>query len=413
MRECTRAGGASAPQDAGGDIVALCDNSGSVGGAAFVAAQWTYDAYGSVFSADHLSPHPFMHAGHKGLFFDRLDVGVADAAVQGAGGGVGAAGGGESPRLVPFAHSIIHNRNRAYNPQFGRFMQADPNASALALLEASYCGKSIAAIAAAFDLTERYGDGSNIFEYLGSNPWMRSDPMGTEWRDDFEGVVLPIISIADNAIGFGVFDALNELLDGYNIIIKLAATLATHANTQEDMVDWALDWNADDDEWFSTTLGGQDLSARTGSIFDGGSADAGPAMAGMGPRRVPTPGQRAAGKQAEAWGREHTKSVPVKRQSRSETSVCPETGKPFGRHYDGFDGDKYFEIKAGGCRGGEVKARVMRQILRDMVLQRERGLQIRWLFDTKDGKTTDVDDAVRNALDNAGIGFEVRKWGGP
>ena len=80
--------------------------------AAFVAAQWTYDAYGSVFSADHLSPHPFMHAGHKGLFFDRLDVGVADAA-PGSGGGVGAA---ESPRLVPFAHSIIHSRNCTYTP---------------------------------------------------------------------------------------------------------------------------------------------------------------------------------------------------------------------------------------------------------------------------------------------------------
>jgi len=43
--------------------------------------------------------------------------------------------GGETPRLVPFAHAIYHNRNRAYNPQFGRFMQADPNASGLALQE--------------------------------------------------------------------------------------------------------------------------------------------------------------------------------------------------------------------------------------------------------------------------------------
>ena len=30
-------------QDAGGDIVALCDNSGAVGGAASAFARWTYD----------------------------------------------------------------------------------------------------------------------------------------------------------------------------------------------------------------------------------------------------------------------------------------------------------------------------------------------------------------------------------
>jgi hypothetical protein len=47
----------------GAGVVALCDDSGSVGGAASALAQWTHDAYGSVFSADHLSPHPFMHAG--------------------------------------------------------------------------------------------------------------------------------------------------------------------------------------------------------------------------------------------------------------------------------------------------------------------------------------------------------------
>jgi hypothetical protein len=60
-------------QDAGGDIVALCENASGIESPATVAAQWTYDAYGSVLSADHLAAHPFMHAGHKGLFFDRRE----------------------------------------------------------------------------------------------------------------------------------------------------------------------------------------------------------------------------------------------------------------------------------------------------------------------------------------------------
>ncbi|MFN7022031.1 MAG: hypothetical protein ACK4WH_11985, partial [Phycisphaerales bacterium] len=202
-------------QDAGGDIVALCDNAGTVSGAPFVAAQWTYDAYGSVVSADHLSAHPFMHAGHKGLFFDRLDVGVADQAVPGA-------GAQETPRLVPFAHAIVHNRGRAYNPQFGRFMQPDPNASALAMLEgASYNGRGFAALAVAFDLSQRYGDGSNLYEYLGSNPWNRSDPMGLSW-DPFDMVDEIIAEHA--ASGAALLSALGNS-------VKATAVLAAHIAT--------------------------------------------------------------------------------------------------------------------------------------------------------------------------------------
>lgn len=37
------------------------------------------------------------------------------------------------------------------------------------------------ALAIAFDLSSRHGDGANLYEYLGSNPWNRSDPMGLSW----------------------------------------------------------------------------------------------------------------------------------------------------------------------------------------------------------------------------------------
>ncbi|MCW5757958.1 MAG: hypothetical protein KIT54_12045 [Phycisphaeraceae bacterium] len=75
--------------DAGGDLVALCDFGGP-NGEARVVGQWTYDAYGSVLSADHLHAMALPRLGHKGLFLDRLDVGI-----------VTGVGGGESPRLVP------------------------------------------------------------------------------------------------------------------------------------------------------------------------------------------------------------------------------------------------------------------------------------------------------------------------
>jgi hypothetical protein len=99
---------------------------------AVAVAQWTYDAYGAVISADHLLPHPMNKVGHKGLFAERLDVGVADATVQGSmvHGGIGV----ETPKLAPFGHHIYHNRNRVHNPKLGRFMQSDPNASGVVVM---------------------------------------------------------------------------------------------------------------------------------------------------------------------------------------------------------------------------------------------------------------------------------------
>src|SRR5690606_14590305 len=157
----------------GGDLVALCDFGGS-GDTARVVGQWTYDAYGAVLSADHLHAMALPHLGHKGLFLDRLDVGIVTGPT-----------GPESPRLVPYAHSLYHNRNRAYSPALGRFFQRDPNATAQTLLASSSTGSGFAAVALAFSMEQMHGDGMNLYEYLGSNPWNRSDPLGLSW-DPFD-----------------------------------------------------------------------------------------------------------------------------------------------------------------------------------------------------------------------------------
>jgi len=87
---------------------------------------------------------------------------------------------------------MVHMRNRAYSPQMGRFMQPDPNATAMTLIEAaSYHGRGLDAMVAAFDVQGMYGDGMSLYAYLGSNPWMRSDPLGLSWDpfsmvDDFQ-----------------------------------------------------------------------------------------------------------------------------------------------------------------------------------------------------------------------------------
>ncbi|MCC7390710.1 MAG: hypothetical protein IT431_18335 [Phycisphaerales bacterium] len=161
-------------QDGGGDLVALCDlkgldNQGSPS-IARVVGQWTYDAYGEVLSAEHLFAFSLPRLGHKGLFLDRLD------------------GSAAGPRLVPFGHALYHMRNRAYAPGLGRFLQRDPNQTAMALAEsAAMHGRGLGSLSLAFDLEGLYGDGGNLYEYLGSSPWQRSDVLGLSW-DPFDMV---------------------------------------------------------------------------------------------------------------------------------------------------------------------------------------------------------------------------------
>ncbi len=52
---------------------------------------------------------------------------------------------------------------------------------------AAYNGRGMGALAAAFDMERRYGDGANLYQYLGSSPWQRFDPMGLSW-DPFDMV---------------------------------------------------------------------------------------------------------------------------------------------------------------------------------------------------------------------------------
>ena len=149
--------------DGGGDLVALVSVSGQ---SVSVVRQWTYDAYGAILTAEDLGPSLVTHVGHKGLFVDRLDVGVEE-------------GGGESPRLLPYAHTLYQNRNRSYSPSLGRFLQPDPNQTAMALLSTTAShGRGFGAISIAFSMEGMYGDGMNLYQYLGSNPWTNSDPLG-------------------------------------------------------------------------------------------------------------------------------------------------------------------------------------------------------------------------------------------
>jgi len=220
-------------QDGGGDNVALCDLNGTDGqghgGLARVVAQWVYDAYGSVVTAEHLAPHALLRCGHKSQFIDRLDVGVA-AGGTGANGSVahgttiGTPGANaEPPRLVPFAHAVHHVRNRVYSPQLGRWLQGDPNASGLTLMESvGYHGQTHNAAVMSMDMETLYGDGMSLYAYLGSNPWQRGDPLGLEW-DPFSMVDEYVEESAAERSAF-----LSQLGRGALAAAYLAATISSY-----------------------------------------------------------------------------------------------------------------------------------------------------------------------------------------
>ena len=116
---------------------------------------------------------------------------------------------------------MVHMRNRAYSPQMGRFMQPDPNATAMMLIEAaSYHGRGLDAMVAAFDVQGMYGDGMSLYAYLGSNPWMRSDPLGLSW-DPFSMVDEYLAEDAGNKAAF-----MSALGQGMKSVAVVAATIA-------------------------------------------------------------------------------------------------------------------------------------------------------------------------------------------
>ncbi len=192
-------------QDGGGDLVALVTVTGND---ATVVRQWTYDAYGAVLTAEHLGAALESHIGHKGLFVERLDVGVGEASDP------------ESPRLVPHGHAIYHNRNRSYVPVHGRFLQPDPNQTAMALLSVTAAhGRGMGSIAIAFSMEGMYGDGLNLYQYLGSNPWTRFDPLGLSWDDEIDALI-------DELIG-GRAAALSQLGKDMEATAIVAARIAS------------------------------------------------------------------------------------------------------------------------------------------------------------------------------------------
>jgi hypothetical protein len=148
--------------------------------------------------------------GHKGLFLDRLDNET----------NAPSSSGDSAHRLVPFSHSIYHNRNRVYAPSLGRFLQQDPNQTAMmisAMLPMN--GGQYSVSLDAVGIEELYEDGHSLYQYIKSNPIKYNDPTGLFVPDPSDFIT----------------GSLEALVEDYS------------ANIDWD-VEWANDWLVSDDD---------------------------------------------------------------------------------------------------------------------------------------------------------------------
>ncbi len=225
--------------DSGGDVIALCDLGGA-NNSARVLTNIVYDAYGRVIGrsnpATPATGPPELRVGHKGLFFDRLDWGIVDPLTL-----------AETPRLEPGATLLGYNRNRTLHVGWGRFLQRDPNATGLPVQAGlAFHGDGFDTTVQGFDLAAHYGDGANVYEYIGSDPLGGGDPTGLMEFSLGGQMATMAINSWDSASGT-LETAQLGLQSGFSL---LAMVEEYQWNTTLD-ADWASDWDLHDFDYYA------------------------------------------------------------------------------------------------------------------------------------------------------------------
>jgi len=176
-----------------------------------VLAQYVFEPYGSVALSetlvDNLATELTNTLGHQGLHFVRLDD-TSPAANT----------------LTPTARGLYYNRNRFYSPDLGRFITRDPNATALPILTAmTMNGQVIDVLLSSFDGQALYGDGVNLYLYVGANPVTGRDPLGLS-QGDFDDLLGDLTGQRVATLGF-IREASGMVLLGMHTTVNIAGGL--------------------------------------------------------------------------------------------------------------------------------------------------------------------------------------------
>jgi hypothetical protein len=146
-------------------------------GPARVIATANFDAYGTMLSRRVLHPHSASCVGHKGLMFERLDAGIAEWNTTNPGPN------GEltspTPQLEAGARGLYYVRNRWLDPWRGRWLTSDPNATGQPLCGLWFHSTGEQMSLRRPTLVGSTADGTNLYEYVRTDPINHRDPAGT------------------------------------------------------------------------------------------------------------------------------------------------------------------------------------------------------------------------------------------
>ncbi|MDX2199609.1 MAG: hypothetical protein SF069_11640, partial [Phycisphaerae bacterium] len=181
-----------------------------------VRVQYQYDPYGELVIRDVPLPgslplpgptakSPLFSVGFQGLFFERFYGLLVESAGGGqrsnvtdpplyvpapvsAAGGNGGAGGVGSASGSTQVREFYYVRNRCNCPRDARFTTRDPNDAGFPIISRlSSNGDVVWYGAGPFSADGHYGDGMNLYGFLGGNPANLRDPLGLDILDD-EGI---------------------------------------------------------------------------------------------------------------------------------------------------------------------------------------------------------------------------------
>ena len=143
--------------DANYNVVAIVDAGNGSTPPGTLVQQYNYWPYGTLLAAEDgngatidFETYPEQiatNAGHQGLYWD-------------------------------FETWLIHNRARTYGPHLGRYYQRDPNETGLVITLVLTSNAHAVEVLDSMSHEKNLAHGSNLYQYLSSNPLRTSDPSG-------------------------------------------------------------------------------------------------------------------------------------------------------------------------------------------------------------------------------------------